>query len=83
LQYLAGSRLKAGKEIQKYPNGVDEELCQEVDTITTAIGSLPVAGQVAAVRDWGRNCDPATGANSYIEMYSYTSYGAMMKKKLC
>jgi YD repeat-containing protein len=74
-------------QIQKYPNGVDEDLCQRVDYYYDSNPfdssySLNVAGRVAAVRYWGRLCDPATGANSYIEMYSYTSYGAMTKKKL-
>lgn len=66
---------------------MDEELCQEVDYYRTAIGSTELfvacsrAGGGGA--GLGRNCDPATGTNSYIEMYSYTSYGAMMKKKRC
>ncbi len=55
---------KRVSQIQKYPNGVDEDLCQRVDYYYDSnpfdsTYSLNVAGRVAAMRYWGRMRTPA------------------------
>jgi RHS repeat-associated protein len=66
-------------------NGDAEDLCQRVDFYYDtnpfdALYSQYTNGRVAAVEYRGKNCDLQNG-NSYLEMYSYTRYGAMTKKR--
>ena len=72
-------------QIQKFPDGVNEDQCQRVDLFYD--GTYPAEGdagvtayangRLSAVLYRGSGC-----GQKWVEQYSYTQYGAMAKKRL-
>jgi RHS repeat-associated protein len=78
-------------QIRKYPApGTTEDLCQRVEMFYD--GAVPTggdagvssfsAGRLSGVRYQGRDVGSGQCSQTFVEQYSYTNYGAVVKKRV-
>jgi len=94
LQGTGYDSYKRVTQISKYPDGVNEDLCQQVkyyyDTnpdTTNYLYNQYIAGRLTSVHYGGASCSTflsqggtATTGNNYIEMYAYSQAGQVTRK---